>query len=69
MIIQQICKQFLAIAFPNLRCKDDPYYKEWEQRFEIGMEWQKSDIRNRTILQNIAPDIYPTNTNLFFIRE
>ena len=66
--IRQIFEKFVKIRLSHLD-KEDPYYKEWEERFEKGMEWQNSDYSNRRILKSIASDIYPDDKDTFFIRE
>ncbi len=66
--IKQIFEKFVQIRLSHLD-KTDPYYKEWEGRFEKGMEWQNSDYSNRRVLKSIAPDIYPDDKDAYFIRE
>lgn len=65
---REVFEKFVQIRLSHLD-KTDPYYKEWEQRFGSGMEWQNSDYSNRRVLKSIAPDIYPDDKDTFFIRE
>ena len=64
--IKEIRDKYIQTRFPG---RVGFYIKEWEKRFEEGMEWQKSDYTGRYLLQNIAPDIYPENVDEFFRRE
>ena len=64
--IQEIRDKYISTRFPG---RVESYTKEWEERFEVGIEWQKSDYRGRYLLQEIAPDIYPEDVDEFFIRE
>ena len=66
--IRQIFEQFMKLRFAHVST-EDKYYKEWEKRFEEGMEWQKADYLNRFALKTLAPDIYPDDRDKFFIRE
>jgi len=66
--IKQIFEHFMALRFAHIKVAD-PYYKEWQDRFETGIEWQKSDYSNRFALKTLAPDLYPDDKDDFFIRE
>jgi hypothetical protein len=64
--ITEISKKYISTRFPD---SVESYLKEWEERFEKGIEWQKSDLEGRFLLQKLAPDIYPEDKDEFFIRE
>ena len=66
--IKLIFEKFMSMRFANVSTKGS-YYTEWENRFEIGTEWQYADYSNRLVLKSIAPDIYPSDRDKFFIRE
>jgi len=66
--IQQVFEQFMKERFSHVK-EGEFYYEEWKNRFEFGMEWQKSDYNSRSVLKFIAPDIYPDDRNAYFIRE
>lgn len=67
-ITKHIFEQFMDVKFPHIS-KDEHYYTEWKNRFEEGMEWQSADYHGRRVLQTIAPNIYPTDQDAFFVRE
>jgi hypothetical protein len=58
---KEIADQFIAKAFPNA---DPPYHAQWRRRFASSTEWQHADLRSRYLLQSIAPDVYPSSTDL-----
>ena len=64
--IKEIFEKYMLIRFPGPK---HLYIKDWEKRFEDGMEWQKSDYEGRAILQEIAPHIYPEHRANFFVRK
>ena len=64
--ITEIRDKYISTRFPG---REKSYIQEWEERFDEGIEWQKSDLQGRYLLQNIAPDIYPEDDHAFFIRE
>ena len=66
--IKNVFEQFMKIKFPHVNV-EDIYYKEWMERFEVGMEWQRADYNGRLILKSLAPDVYPNDKDEFFIRK
>ena len=66
--IRHIFDRFMIRRFSHVDITD-PYYSEWKTRFENGMEWQNSDYANRAALQAIAPGVYPSDKDGFFIRS
>lgn len=55
----------LAEAYIKTRFPDsvDDYKNEWRRRFADGREWQASDLAGRTLLQELAPGIYPKDVD------
>ncbi len=41
---------------------------EWGKRFQTGYEWQYSDFAGRQVLQGLAPKVYPTELDTYFVR-
>ena len=66
--VKDIFAKFMQEKFPHVN-KTESYYNEWKERFEVGMEWQRSDYNGRAILKSLAPDIYPDDKDEFFIRS
>ena len=66
--IKDVFEQFMKAKFSHVDA-EDIYYKEWMERFEVGMEWQNADYNGRAILKSIAPDMYPDDKDRFFIRR
>ena len=53
-----IAEYYIQKRFPE----SPKHYKDvWRKRFARGDEWIYSDLAGRRLLQQIAPDIYPTD--------
>lgn len=61
-------EKFFTTRFPNEQI-DQRYCEEWLNNFSKGQEWQFGDYQTRYVLQQIAPDIYPTDKDAYFLRE
>ncbi len=66
--IKDVFEKFMQAKFPHMNTEDN-YYDEWKKRFEVGMEWQKSDYSSRAVLKSLAPNVYPDDKDEFFIRQ
>ena len=42
---------FMRKRFPNER--SETYAREWAERFKLGIEWSKSDLKSQRTLQSI----------------
>jgi len=47
--------EFMDRAFGDRVSKLDPYWEEWKQRFEAGLDvaWRKADLRNQAIITEV----------------
>lgn len=65
---RRVFNKYVAVRFSD-KDPNDPYFRQWEKRFEDGWEWQYSDYAGRKVLQDIAPDTYPVDKDEFFHRK
>lgn len=59
-------ESFMQLHFPAGANEHDK--RKWEDRFERGVEWHHADFSSRMQLQHVAPEVYPTQTDVFFTR-
>ena len=54
----KLIAQYLERRFPN---SPEYYHNQWRARFDRGEEWNYSDFGGRRVLQELAPDFYPSD--------